>query len=114
MAEIISMKGTASKDSCAPCTVGEKGPDYPYGIRVDLNNESLEKLGLKFDKFKSGATVKVVCEAVVTAKSENEYDGKLEKSLTLQITGMSKPSVISSDRMKTGADLLRSLRKNAL
>jgi len=113
MAEIISMKGKASNTD-TPVSVGEKGPHYPWGLKINLNDESLEKLGLDFSKFKSQSTVKLVCEAIVTGKSENEYDGKVSRELTLQITGMSKPSVVSSDRMKTGADLLKKMRGSEL
>lgn len=64
------------------------GPQYPYGLRIDLNDDSLEKLGIT-------ALPKVGTEMTITAKvvvaSVSAYDsqgGEAEQNVGLQITDM--------------------------
>lgn len=66
----------------------DDGPRYPYGLRIDLNDDSLEKLGIT-------ALPKVGTEMTITAKvmvtSVSAYDsqgGEAEQSVGLQITDM--------------------------
>lgn len=68
-----------------------EGPQYPYGLRVRLDNDTIEKLGLKKlpkvgDVRSLGARVKVA------SVSENEYDGpdgkRKHRDVELQITDM--------------------------
>lgn len=109
MPDIISLKSAG--DSSVEAAMSTRQRDqYPCGLKITLNNESLEKVGLNFDRFKVGSPFKMMCEMVVTGKSANVYEGKIEHSVGLQITGVSKPSVASEDRMKTGADLIRKMR----
>lgn len=109
MSEIISLKGKG--DMLAGPETASSREQYPYGTRITLNDNSIEKLGLDFSKFKIGVSGKIVCEYVVVSKSESEYEGKMNRDICLQITGMQKPSMVSEDRMKTGSDLLRKMRK---
>lgn len=70
---------------CSPCGSSE---EYPYGLRIDLSDEALDKLGL--DKL-PGVGDKMTLEASVkvTSVSENSYEGQdRRRSVTLQITDM--------------------------
>jgi hypothetical protein len=61
---------------------------YPYGLRINLNSEVLEKLGL--DKTPS-VGVQLCIEAnvkVIGVRSEEEQDGTTENAMELQITDM--------------------------
>lgn len=74
------------------CSDGkDNGPVYPYGLSLQLDNDSLEKLGLATMP-EVGTTVTVQAKATVTGCSANQYerDGKTEtrKSCSLQITDM--------------------------
>lgn len=64
-----------------------KGPEYPYGLTICLDDESLSKLGLK-----SLPDVGVVMylEAKVKVCSKSQYDNQdgATSNLSLQITDM--------------------------
>ena len=109
--EYYDMKGKGNRGMEATVATSSKA-EYPYGIRVNLDDESIEKLGLDFNKFKSGESVKLICEAIVVSRTESEYEGKMTRDLSFQITGMKKPTMIPEDRMKTGTELIRSMRRN--
>lgn len=69
-----------------------EGPRYPYGLCLHLDDEVMEKLGLK-ELPAVGKPVMVHAMADVTSVSENEYTtegGKTEKrqSVSLQITDL--------------------------
>lgn len=61
------------------------GPDYPYGLRVDLDHDGLKKVGM--DKLPEvGSEIKLHAKAhVVSARSE-KHEGGEERSVGLQIT----------------------------
>lgn len=76
------MKGPSSM-CCEP-----HGPQYPYGLRLDLGEEEIAKLGL--DELPDLDDT-VVVMAVAMVKSRNEMksdDGKVYRNLCLQITAM--------------------------
>lgn len=107
----ISMKSTKKdrSDNVACCGQVDQ-PEYPWGLTINLENESIEKLGVNFKRFPVGRKVKLVCEAeVVSASMESMKDGKDSKSIRLQIVSMAKPVV--RDRMKAGTDLLDDMRR---
>lgn len=91
-AVLVSMKNTPKKKDSKnklsePCC--EPGDDaYPYGLRLDLNNDSLEKLGID-ELPDSGETLKLVAEVKVESTSErSERNGDKNRSVGLQITKM--------------------------
>lgn len=67
-------------------------PEYPYGTRLCLDDDTLKKLGIS-DPPKVGAYVMIMAKAEVVSRSEYEskHDGKAtdSKSCDLQITEMS-------------------------
>lgn len=66
----------------------DKGPEYPWGLEINLETESIEKLGIDFDTMRVGKeyTITAVCE--VTNISENENRSETSKSMRLQIKKM--------------------------
>lgn len=74
----------------ACCSVSGNGPDFPWGLSVNLENESLDKL--KIDSLPEvGSTVRIVAEArveSVSSRSDRESNGKKNRSVSLQITKM--------------------------
>lgn len=97
--KLASMKRAPEKKSkskmggadVAPSTSSRE--DYPYGLRIDLDNEGLDKLGLT-EMPKVGTTVKLSAKAVVKRTSHDESDegegeSKPRKSVCLQITHLS-------------------------
>jgi len=68
-------------------------PAYPYGLCINLCDETLKKLGMPMPAI--GATITFVARATVTsvsqyeeAKPDAEDGGSLERSVGLQITDM--------------------------
>lgn len=68
---------------------GPMTEDYPYGSRLDLDAETLDKLGL--DELPGvGDEVTIHAIGKVQSTSENTYNGeKPRRSVTIQITKMS-------------------------
>ena len=65
--------------------------EYPWGTKIDLNEESLTKLGDLFDEAVVGEEANITAKAKVVSKRANDTvgdDGKKKKnrSLELQIT----------------------------
>ena len=64
-------------------------PDsYPYGLRIDLNKESLKALGLSVGQFNIGESVTLTCKAdVITVRAtKGRYDES--ENVELQITDL--------------------------
>ena len=86
--KMVNMKmSKAERKETVPVASEPEGPEYPYGICLNLNKETIEKLGLGTPK--AGATL--MLHAMVEVKSvtvTDEKDGKGYKSMDLQITDM--------------------------
>lgn len=85
--EMKSMKITKSRsESMSLPKMSE--PQYPYGLVVRLDNDSLEKLGMK-ELPKSGKKMKLLAVVEVIGSSQHTMKGgKDNKSVELQITSM--------------------------
>lgn len=83
----VSMKRTAKqkKGSNEPVPM-PPGEDYPWGLRLSLNKESLDKLGMsKLPRV--GETFELEAKVQVVAVSENKsLGGDQSRSVDLQIT----------------------------
>ena len=86
------MKSMESKDNdksqpsmaCEPC----EGPRYPYGLRICLNQESIEALGIS-KMPQVGDVMNVMATAKVVSVSQSEMEsGKMYGSIDLQIVEM--------------------------
>lgn len=63
------------------------GDDYPYGLRISLDEQALKKLGLS-KLPKTGATVTLTAECCVVSTSVNDRKGKSDRRVELQIERM--------------------------
>ena len=61
--------------------------EYPYGLRICLDNESLKKLGVK-NTFAVGTVLKLEAVVEVSSASMRETESGPEFSMDLQITEM--------------------------
>ncbi len=66
---------------------------YPYGLEINLEDESIKKLGIDMQNTRAGDMITIVCKADVTSLSQRENMSKTGKSKTndsisLQITDM--------------------------
>lgn len=74
----------------------DKGPDYPWGLRLNLDHDTLTKMGVK-DLPKVGSKMQIHAHGHVHSVSENSSKGeKPRRSVDIQIThlgvGKNEPS----------------------
>jgi len=63
-------------------------PAYPYGLCIDLDDGSMEKLGITALP-KVGTEMMITAKVVVKSVSSNQYEGSdAESRMSLQITDM--------------------------
>ena len=65
-----------------------EGPEYPYGLEISLEKDSLEKLGLDIDDFSVGGEVELICHAEITRTHESAGKSESNSSVSIQITAM--------------------------
>jgi hypothetical protein len=85
-----SMKLTKSEstDEAMPVEANHDAPAYPYGLRLELNDESMKKLGLE-ELPEVGETMMLTAKVVVERVSQNDTkDGGKRQDMSLQITDM--------------------------
>lgn len=88
--KLVSLKRDAKdkKDEAercsAPCAVSDQ-PDYPWGTCITLGEDELEKIGMSTLPM-AGALAVVEAQAVVKSVREETVDGKVVRSLELQLT----------------------------
>lgn len=97
--KMVNMKQSRKKQEAMASPGQAEGPEYPYGLCLNLEKEEIEKLGLGTPK--AGATL--MLHAAVEVKSvtvSDQADGKGYKSLSLQITDMAlEKSGMSNEEM---------------
>lgn len=101
--KIVSMEFTPAEAKAETVEAQEiEAPKYPWGLSLNLDEETLAKLGL--DKIDVGTIVSLAGKAKVTGYSEREYEGGAHKCLDLQITdlGLDKPAKSVADTLYGG------------
>lgn len=94
------------QENCAiavPCTDGTKVPkkllpEYPWGLRLSLDDAAMKKLGLSIEGLPVGAIVHLQCLARVTSVSQDaRQDGSTPCRAELQIEQMACESEDEED-----------------
>ena len=62
-------------------------PDYPYGLRLSLDEDALDKLGIELPDV--GDSFFVVAVATVQSVSEHQSEGSTSQNVELQIEQLS-------------------------
>lgn len=83
----MELSDDAQLDAVMPIPMPEK-PKYPYGLRICLTEDELEKLGLEAD-CEIGDVIDLRAFAVVTCVSQNETDNGKCARVELQIQKLS-------------------------
>lgn len=79
---------------CAPCS-DEKGPRYPYGLCLSLDDSTIKKLGITLPEV--GSELQVTAKVVVTSVGMSQVqDGEKEQRCELQITDMALSAPVRS------------------
>lgn len=63
-------------------------PEYPYGMEISLDAESMKKLGLDVDDFSIDGEVDIICQGEVTRTHESSGKHDSTASVSIQITKM--------------------------
>lgn len=89
MSKLVSMKISKAEmeKRMEPSTIATERPMYPWGLGLNLDNDTLEKLGVD-DLPKVGEVYTVVAQVSVSSVSSNESEGGKNRSVSLQITDM--------------------------
>jgi hypothetical protein len=85
MSKLVDLKLPKSKTKEGPVEVAADRPQYPYGLQLRLDNDTIQKLGID-DMPKVGDTFELEGKAVVTSVSQNESKGETRRSIELQLT----------------------------
>lgn len=65
-----------------------EGPAYPWGLTLNLDDDAIEKLGIK-SLPEAGETMMLVAKVKVTGTNSEDVDGgKKRQSIRLQLTDM--------------------------
>lgn len=100
----LTAEEAKEQDCCAPSSSAKDGPKYPWGLRIDLDDGSLGKLGLGL--MPVGTEVTIMATARVVSVSSNEREGsEPETSMGLQIVAMDTGTP-TADRMAASASRL--------
>ncbi len=87
----MAMSAEEREQNCAPSSLsggGDEGPRYPYGLCICLEEESLQKLGIK-NLPGVGESMMITAKVMINSTSENESQHSgIRRSLSLQITDL--------------------------
>jgi len=94
MSDMVNMEmSEKEKEKSIPTSIEgkpekAKGPQYPYGLKLDLDNESLDKMDIDLSEFDVGDNAMIMAKVKVSSKSidKYDYDTKERKRISLQIT----------------------------
>lgn len=85
----MRMNAAEKKDFHSPESIIDDKPEYPYGLTITLNPESLEKLGIDAKSLKMSQAFKVIAEAKVKEIREVKENGDVQEfSVELQLCEM--------------------------
>ena len=89
MPKLVSMKITKEERDkrTEPSSLATDGPAYPYGLTVQLDNDSLEKLGIKTLP-DAGEKYTLIAAVTVVGVSSSESESGKNRSVSLQLTAL--------------------------
>lgn len=87
--DLCDMKRTKmEKKSTSPEVAADtyEEPEYPYGLEISLEEESMKKLGLDIDDFSVDNKVDMICQGEITRTHESSGREHSNSSVSIQIT----------------------------
>lgn len=111
-AKLVSMERTAKEKKAAQgrmdAAISESGPDYPYGLTINLGKDELKKLGID-DLPAVGDEFHIMAVAKVTRVHQSASEqGDDSRGVELQITDMSTMHEGAEDEGDEGAETAQS------
>ena len=106
MSSLINMENTPQEAQAqVGLTPAADAPKYPWGLEINLNDDSLDKLGVK-SLPAVGTEVTIVAKATVSSTSERATEGEGAcSSMNLQITDLQIDG-LEKDLFGRAADML--------
>lgn len=89
MSKLVSMKSSPAerKARSEPTSIASDAPIYPWGLSINLDTESLEKLGVE-ELPEVGDERLVIAKVKVTSVSSSDSESGANRNVGLQITEM--------------------------
>lgn len=84
---MINMKSNEKQSATLLSEAQSNEPDYPYGLRISLDEESLKKLGIT-DLPEVGQAMTLQARVEVVSVSQYEHTEGKSRDMSLQITDM--------------------------
>lgn len=79
----------AREEMAQPSSIATNMPLYPWGLSVNLDTDSLEKLEIDAADLEIGSSLMLVAKVEIVSLSSNESkDGGANQNVSLQITDM--------------------------
>lgn len=92
MADLIDLARTKAEKKAEidkwETTAAEDRPDYPYGLNLFLDYETLKKLGMTDHDFDAGLPVTIHAEAMISEDRVEVINGEKRHSISLQVQKM--------------------------
>lgn len=87
---MVDMKVSKKKrdEMNKPMDATSDRPEYPYGLCLSLEDESIKKLGIDYGTCRVGKTYNIIATAVVKGMTTRDNDHSSSKYLELQIQKM--------------------------
>lgn len=83
--DLVDLKQSKKAQEAKP--VAQAGEDYPYGLTIHLDHDTLQKLGVK-DLPKTGSHVHLHAHAHVQSTEVSDRNGKKRRHMDLQLRKM--------------------------
>lgn len=83
--KMTDMRKTSAEKEANMMPMEYQEPDYPYGLRICLTSDELEKLDME-DGVEVGDYLHLHAFARITSVSENEVNGESNKRIELVLT----------------------------
>ncbi len=108
MDKLVDMELSKKEKKGHPASIEQtttEGPDYPWGLAITLEDESLKKMKVKLSDYQIGAEVilHAECKVIRLSQSEREGDGR-NRTMELQITSMGLEASGESDEDEDDMD----------
>lgn len=90
MAELTDLKITKAekKKQADAWEMDAVRDDYPYGLSIHINEDTMDKLGLTDAEFDTGEPVKIIAEGFISEDRISVVNGKSRRCMSIQFRKM--------------------------
>lgn len=100
MSKLVDLKrpkeSTKENEGKVCCYPGER-ERYSYGLRINLEKQEIDKLGIKIEDVKVGNDVTVTCNAEIISIRQSAESNNENKTIELQIKEMAIDGIKSGE-----------------